>query len=114
MKTEQEYAAIFARNLTNYLERIDMSKARLGAILGVSRATVSDWTNGNVQPRLPMFFRICEALDCDPNVLAGFRSSDTPDIIDAYLDAPRPIQQAVDGLLCPYKRGSSSDSAAIG
>ena len=52
-----------------------------------------------------MFFRICEALDCEPNVLAGFSSSATPKMVDAYLDAPRPIQEAVDGLLAPYKKG---------
>lgn len=116
MKTEQEYVEIFARNLTRQIERSDMSKAQLGALLGVSRATVSDWTNGKVQPRLPMFFRICEALGCSPDTLGGFHSGTTSkavnEYLDAYLDAPRPIQQAVDGLLHPYKKGSSSASLA--
>ncbi len=107
MKTEQEYAAIFARNLARQIDRADMSKSQLGALLGVSRATVSDWTTGKIQPRLPMFFRICEALDCEPNVLAGFSSSATPKMVDAYLDAPHPIQEAVDGLLAPYKKGTA-------
>lgn len=111
MKTEQEYAAIFARNLTTQIDRSGLSKAQLGAILGVSRATVSDWANGKVQPRLPMFFRICEALGCEPNTLGGFHAGETSkaavSYLDAYMDAPRPIQEAVDGLLAPYKKGTA-------
>ena len=111
MKTEQEYAAIFARNLTMQIERSDLNKSQLGALLGVSRATVSDWANGKVMPRLPMFFRICEALGCEPNTLGGFHAGEASkaaaSYLDSYMNAPRPIQQAVDGLLAPYKKGVS-------
>lgn len=107
MKTEREHASNFARNLSRQIELSGLSKSQLGKLVGASRATVSDWTNGKIQPRLTTFFRICEALDCEPNVLAGFSSSATPKMVDAYLDAPRPIQEAVDGLLAPYKKGTA-------
>lgn len=116
MKSEQEYITIFSRNLTAEIKRAGMTKEQLGKILGVSKASVSDWTNGKVQPRLPMFFRICDALGCDANTLSGFRASTGSELadeyLDAYLDAPPPIQQAVEGLLYPYKKGSSSASLA--
>lgn len=118
MKTEQEYALIFARNLTAEIKRAGMTKEQLGKMVGVSKATVSDWTLGKGQPRLPMFFRICETLDCSPDTLGGFHAGNKSNVvnsyIDAYLDAPRAIQQAVDGLLYPYKKGSSSDLTASG
>lgn len=118
MKTEQEYAMIFARNLSAEIKRAGMTKEQLGKAVGVSKATVSDWTLGKGQPRLPMFFRICDALDCSPDTLGGFhsgsKSKTVESYINAYLDAPRAIQQAVDGLLYPYKKGSLSDSTALG
>ena len=111
MKTEKEYAAIFARNLTTQLARSQMNQSQLGEVLGVSRATVSDWVNGKIMPSLPRFFRICEALGCEPNTLGGFHAGETSkaaaSYLDAYMDAPRPIQEAVDGLLRPYKKGIS-------
>lgn len=111
MRTEQEFITIFARNLSAEIKRAGMNKEQLAKAVGVSKATVSDWTLGKGQPRLPMFFRVCEALDCNPDVLGGFRSKERPPMIDAYLDAPSAIQQAVDGLLYPYKKGSLSNSA---
>jgi len=108
MKTEQEYARIFARNLTAEIKRAGMTKEMLANAVGVSKAAVSDWTLGKSQPRLGMFFRVCEALDCDPDTLGGFDRLSRPVMLDAYLDAPRAIQVAVDGLLEPYKKGVSA------
>ena len=111
MKTEQEYAAIFARNLAIQIDRSQLNQSQLSEILGVSRATVSDWVKGKIQPRLPMFFRLCDVLGCDPNTMGGFHPGETSKaaiaFLDAYMEAPRPIQEAADALLAPYKKGVS-------
>ena len=117
MRTEQEYARIFARNLTAEIKRAGMTKEHLSKVVGVSKTTVSDWTNGKGQPRLSMFFKICEVLECDPDTLAGFEKRATPQaatkLLNAYLDAPRAIQQAVDGLLYPYMGEDVSSSVSL-
>lgn len=105
---------IFARNLLAELRRAGVTQEQLGKAIGVSKASVSAWCNGKNLPRAGRLFQICDILGCDPNKLGGFGSTGRKVIdgyIDAYLDAPRAIQQAVDGLLYPYKKGSLSNSA---
>lgn len=112
MKTEQEYAMIFARNLSAELRRAGMNQNQLADAIGVSKVSVSSWCLGKNLPRATRLFQICDVLGCDANSLGGFPSKNRPKMVDAYLDAPHAIQQAVDGLLAPYM-GELSSSASL-
>ena len=112
MKTEQEYSMIFARNLAAEIRRAGMNQDQLALAIGVSKASVSAWCHGKNLPRATRLFQICDVLNCSPNVLGGFQDKSRPAIVNAYLDAPREIQGAVDRLLDPYKGGSYSSSLA--
>jgi len=112
MKTEQEYAMIFARNLSAEIRRAGMNQDQLADAIGVSKASVSAWCLGKNLPRATRLFQICDILGCNPDILGGFQTPARPALVDAYLDAPRAIQQAVDGLLDPYKKGGYSASLA--
>lgn len=60
MKTERE---IFAENLTRIIEsNPDLNKAKIAAELGVSRGTMSDYTNAKAYPRPAKMAKLCEIL----------------------------------------------------
>ena len=59
MKTERE---IFAENLTKLIEKSHLNKARIAAELGVSRGTMSDYTNAKAYPRPSKMAKLCEIL----------------------------------------------------
>lgn len=60
MKTERE---IFAENLTRLIEKSpNLNKARIAAELGVSRGTMTDYTNANAYPRPARMAKLCEIL----------------------------------------------------
>lgn len=60
MKTERE---IFARNLRRMIEKNpNLNQARIAAELGVSRGTMSDYTNGKAYPRPSKMTELCKIL----------------------------------------------------
>ena len=60
MKTERE---IFADNLSRLIEESKtLNKAKIAAELGVSRATLSDYTIGKAYPRPSNMAKLCEIL----------------------------------------------------
>ena len=60
MSKERE---IFARNLTRIIERSpNLNKARIAAELGISRGTMSDYTNGKAYPRPSKMAELCKIL----------------------------------------------------
>lgn len=78
-----------ARNLS----QVDFAKA-----LGVSKQTVSNWENDNIQPSLEMFVRIAEFLGVTPNQLLGFETVNTLDVSGLSLGEIAHISMIVDDL----------------
>lgn len=61
---EQEYNRVFARNLNNMLNRMEMSQADLANRLGVSPAAVSNWCRGEKTPRMDKVDTMCALFHC--------------------------------------------------
>lgn len=55
---------IFAKNLRNRLIMANKTQAALAKYVGVSTATVCEWTKGRKVPRMSRVDKICECLSC--------------------------------------------------
>ena len=47
-----EGKAIMGRNIKRLIKQREITAARLAEIVGVSTATISDWSNGKTYPRI--------------------------------------------------------------
>lgn len=50
-------------------ERLGLSSRDVAAIVGVTQAHVLHLESGRCEPSTPLFFRVCAALDIDPDEL---------------------------------------------
>ncbi len=62
---------LFAVRLTELLKENNISKRTLAKKIGVSAMSVSDWTNGNVQPTAENIYNIAVFLDISADYLLG-------------------------------------------
>lgn len=62
---------LFAVRLTDLLKEYDMSKRALAQNIGVSAMSVSDWTNGKVQPTAENIYIVAEFFDVSADYLLG-------------------------------------------
>jgi len=62
---------IFAERLTQLLKEKDMSKRTLAKAIGVSAMSISDWSNGNVQPTAENIYRIAVYFETTSDYLLG-------------------------------------------
>lgn len=53
-------------------EQRKMSQDQLGAAVGVTKQTVSNWENGNITPAMDKFTRLIEFFHTTPNYILGF------------------------------------------
>lgn len=58
--SEEEFNAIFSRNLNHYLSITGHSQAELAKYIGVSTASVSNWCKGIKLPRMDKVDKICK------------------------------------------------------
>ncbi len=61
--SEQEFNALFAKNLTKCLEINNMTQAELALRMQVSTATASNWCKGIKLPRMDKVDKICSILN---------------------------------------------------
>lgn len=61
----------FSKNLRRHLAYNDKTQADLAKYMNVSTATVSDWCNSNVMPRMDKIVRIASWLDVGVDELLG-------------------------------------------
>ena len=47
-----EGKATMGRNIKRYIKQNEMTAAHLAEVIGVSTATISDWSNGKTYPRI--------------------------------------------------------------
>ena len=53
----------------------NMSQVELAKRLGVTKQSVSNWENDNIQPSIEMLMRIAEVLDVSTDYLLGLNST---------------------------------------
>ena len=76
---------MFSDNLKNIMRERNMSQARLASLLGVSKQTVSSWTNGRKIPRMKMLMSICDVLQCPIKALADPEQPSVREELDKVL-----------------------------
>ena len=62
---------LFASRLTELLKENNLSKRSFAQKIGVSAMSVSDWTNGNVQPTAENIYAVAVFFDVSTDYLLG-------------------------------------------
>lgn len=62
---------LFAKRLSELLKESNLSKRALAAKVGVSATSISDWTNGKIQPTAESIYLISEYLNVSADYLLG-------------------------------------------
>ncbi|MDE7182670.1 MAG: helix-turn-helix transcriptional regulator [Clostridia bacterium] len=64
---------LFAVRLSELLEMNNLSKRALAKNIGISAMSISDWTNGKVQPTAENIYIIAEYFDVSSDYLLGLK-----------------------------------------
>ena len=62
---------LFASRLTELIKENNLSKRAFAQKVGVSAMSVSDWTNGKIQPTAESIYIIAETFDVSADYLLG-------------------------------------------
>ena len=62
---------LFAARLTDLLKENELSKRALAQGIGVSAMSISDWSNGKVQPTAENIYLVAEFFDVSSDYLLG-------------------------------------------
>ena len=76
----------------------NLNQVELAKLLGVSKQSVCNWENDNIQPSLEMFLRIANVLSVSPNQLLGYEAPDTLDVSGLSITEIAHLSQIVDDL----------------
>ena len=86
-----EGKATMGRNIKRYIKQNEITAAHLAEIIGVSTATISDWSNGKTYPRIDKiesmaeYFKISKSdLVEEPNRVSKTDVSDEPVLMAAH------------------------------
>ncbi|MEA4922207.1 MAG: XRE family transcriptional regulator [Eubacteriaceae bacterium] len=96
--SDDNFQKIFAKNLTDTLEKRKLTKADLGRAVGVSKATASSWCLGKKMPRPDKIDKICQYLGVsridlvtDHSSVLHAMASDNTVLINVYGSIPAGI-----------------------
>ncbi|QVK11710.1 helix-turn-helix transcriptional regulator [Weissella ceti] len=86
-----EGKAIMGKNIKRLLKQNSMTAARLSEIVGVSTATISDWSNGKTYPRIDKIETMAEYFGIsksdlveDPEQIVKKEQTDEPTLMAAH------------------------------
>lgn len=78
--SEQEFNAVFSKNLRYYLNKNNMTQVELAKKLGVGTTSVYNWCNGIKTPRMDKVDAMCELFSCRRSDLIEDKTENvTPD-----------------------------------
>lgn len=77
----------------------NMSQVELAKKLGVSKQSVSNWENDNIQPSVEMLMKIAACLNTSTDLLLGRCSQKTLDVSGLTDTQVAHIQQLIDDFL---------------
>lgn len=69
-------------NISNLLEKKNMSAADLARLIDVSRSTVSCWISGTKIPRMDKVEKMCAVLGCNRNAILSNVTTDSLDALE--------------------------------
>lgn len=64
---------IIWKNLKDEIEHSEKSKTQIARELGVSKATISQYLSGKIQPSLSTFARLCVCLNCSADEILNIK-----------------------------------------
>ena len=64
---------IIWKNLKDEIEHSEKSKTQIARELGVSKATISQYLSGKIQPSLSTFARLCACLNCSADEILNIK-----------------------------------------
>lgn len=93
--SEKDFRLIFSTNLKKYLDKKELSQARLAELLGVGTTSVYNWANGIKIPRMDKVDAMCSIFGCNRS-----------DLIEDHTETSKPNQdpEVVSKAIELYKR----------
>lgn len=73
-----------------------MSQVELARLLGVSKQSVSNWENDNIQPSIEMLVKLSEVFSVSTDYLLGLKREETVDVSGLPGDVIAHIRQIID------------------
>ncbi len=59
-----DFNKVFGRNLRRMMAEREITQAQMSRDLSIPKTTISGWMNGKRAPKMQMFDRLCEYLEC--------------------------------------------------
>ena len=78
-----------------------MSQVELAGRLGVTKQSVSNWENDNIQPSIEMLKKLAAVFAVSTDYLLGLESGDSLDVSDLPAEVVAHLRQLVDDLRAP-------------
>ena len=75
-----------------------MSQVELAKLLGVSKQSVSNWENDNIQPSIEMLLKIAEVFSVSTDYLLGLKQSASLNVDGLPEEAVAHIRMLIDDL----------------
>ena len=76
----------------------NMSQVELAKRLGVTKQSVSNWENDNIQPSIEMLMRLAAVFSVSTDYMLGIESGEYLDVSDLPKEVVAHIRQLVDDL----------------
>lgn len=80
-----------------------LSQVELARILGVTKQSVSNWENDNIQPSIDMLKRIAQTFGVSADYLLGLDDSEYIDVRGLPQDVVAHLRQLVEDFRTAYK-----------
>ena len=75
-----------------------MSQVQLAELLGVTKQSVSNWENDNIQPSIEMLQKLAQVFSVSTDYLLGMEASATLDVSGLAPEVVTHLRQLVDDL----------------
>ena len=75
-----------------------ISQVKLAEILGVTKQTVSNWENDNIQPSIEILVKLSKFFGVSTDYLLGLEDKRTLDATNLSLEEVEHIQQIIDDM----------------
>ncbi len=75
-----------------------MSQVQLARLLGVTKQSVSNWENDNIQPSIEMLKKLAAVLSVSTDYLLGLKNDDYIDVSGLPVDVATHVRQIVEDL----------------
>lgn len=85
-------------NIKKLRMALNISQVELAKKLGVSKQSVSNWENDNIQPSIDMLIKIAKCLNVSTDFLLGLKVEKTIDVTDLSDSQIAHIKQIIDDI----------------